>query len=199
MKRTLHLILYLLISLHLHSQSNFNIWRTEALDFIQKNDANSAIISLNKIIKQFKSTPNSVIDIYLQRAKLYTVTSQYDLAENDINTYLSYDSACTEAYLSKLILIENQQKKIELLNAGLQQLPNDFELLIQKCIVKIGIISNYWEMQNNLGIGYNKNQANKEIPTAKNGCAELFQLANNTNEVHQLYKKICKIPDIKSF
>lgn len=120
-------------------------------------------------------------------------------ADEDINTYLLYDSLCTEAYLNKILLIDNFNKKLSILHLALNKLPNDFELLLQQSILKIGIVSNYWEMQNNNGKEFNKNMAYKEIPIAKNGCNELLQLANNTNEVIQLYKKICKIADIKSF
>lgn len=182
-----------------HSQNQYNVLRQEAIHYLDLNDANQSIEALTKIVHLYKKSPETILDIFLWRAKLYISTSNFQQAQEDLNTYLLYDSSCAEAYLNKILLIDNLQSKIDNIHLALNKLPNDFELLLQQCILKIGIVSNYWEMQSNNGIVFNKNTAYKEIPTAKNGCNELLQLVNNTNEVAQLYKKICKIPDVKSF
>ena len=199
MKKAIQFSLFFLISTLSFAQSEYTIWRKEAIQYIEKNDAKNAIVSLSKIITSFRKSPNAVLEEYLLRAKLYTATSQYENAVTDLNVYLLYDSSCAEAYLSKLILIDNQQQKIALLNSALQRLPNETELLIQKCIVKIGIVSSYWEMQQNNGTAFNKRQAAIDIPIAKQGCSELQQLANQSTGIKELYKKICKIPEINEF
>lgn len=199
MKKIIHFLLFFQTCFISFSQSDYSTWRTDAFNFIKKNDAYNAIVSLNKIIYSFEKSPNAVLDIYLLRAKLYTANGNYELAENDLNTYLSFDSSCAEAYLSKLVLIDKQQLKLNLLKAGLQKIPNDTELLTQQCIVKIGWIASYWESQSNLGATFNKSKAYKEIPLAKNGCNELSKLSASKSELITLYKKLCKIDDIKDF
>ena len=199
LKKNIHLLYFLLLSITAHSQNQYNVLREEAVHYMNLNDANQAIQSLTKIVQLYEKSPESILDIFLWRAKLHVSTSNFQQAQEDINTYLLYDSSCTEAYLNKVLLIDNLNTKMDIIQLALYKLPNDYELLLQQCILKIGIVSNYWEMQSNNGVEFNMNTAYKEIPTAKNGCNELLQLANNTNEVTQLYKKICKIPDIKSF
>ena len=178
LKKNIHLLYFLLLSITAHSQNQYNVLREEAVHYMNLNDANQAIQSLTKIVQLYEKSPESILDIFLWRAKLHVSTSNFQQAQEDINTYLLYDSSCTEAYLNKVLLIDNLNTKMDIIQLALYK---------------------YWEMQSNNGVEFNKNTAYKEIPTAKNGCNELLQLANNTIEVTQLYKKICKIPDIKSF
>lgn len=199
MNKFTHFIFVILCYNFCFSQS-YNEWRNEAYDYINKNEADKAIHSLDKIISAYNKSQDAILDIFLLRAKLYIAIGNYAQAANDLDTYLLYDSACAEAYISKIILIDNQQKKIDYLNAGLQKLPNDIQLQTQRCIVKIGVVTSYWEMQNNIyGNEFHPKQAAKEIPYAQNACSELLQLSDNNVDLKSLYKKLCKIDDIKKF
>lgn len=199
LQKSIHFI-FIILSFNFSFSQSYDEWRNEAYNYINENDAAKAINSLTKIITSYNKSPDAVLDIYLLRAKLNTISGNYEQANNDLDTYFLYDSACAEAYISKLILIDNQQKKLACLNAGLQKLPNDIQLQTQRCIVKIGLVTSYWEMQNNIyGNGFHPKQAAKEIPYAQNACTELLQLSDNNAELQSLYKKLCKIDDIKKF
>lgn len=199
MIKTLHFIIFIHILSFTYAHSNFATLRTGAISYIENNDADNAISLLNRIIADYKKSPEAIVDIYLLRSKLYTAIGKYDLAENDIDTYLLYDSSCAAVYVDKITLLDNQQKKLSILNTALEKLPNDELLSIQKCIVKIGITSNYWQTQSYNNIEFDEKKANNEIAIAKNGCRELLQLANNSTEASSLYIKICKIINIKTF
>lgn len=199
MLKILHFLFLIQIVFFSFAQNNFATLRAKALNFIEINDAENAIVTLEKIITNYKKTPNAVLDVYLLRSKLNTAIGKYDLAEKDLDTYLFYDSSCASVYIDKITLIDNQLNKLSILNKALEKIPNDETLLIQKCIVKIGITSSFWQEQNNFALGFNNAQALKEIYIAKNGCAELLNIAINNKDANQLYNKICKINDIKNF
>ena len=70
LKKNIHLLYFLLLSITAHSQNQYNVLREEAVHYMNLNDANQAIQSLTKIVQLYEKSPESILDIFLWRAKL---------------------------------------------------------------------------------------------------------------------------------
>jgi hypothetical protein len=59
LKKAIQFSLFFLISTLSFAQSEYTIWRKEAIQYIEKNDAKNAIVSLSKIITSFRKSPGT--------------------------------------------------------------------------------------------------------------------------------------------
>lgn len=172
----------------------------QAVNAYVANDMSTLKVVFNKVFSQNnKHTKTDLASFYLLRAKYFKALSQNKSAENDVDTVLKYSPKTCDAYLLKIEFIKDAESQIALLQKGIDLIDQDGALRKQAAMIKIGMISSYWDMKQYNSEPFNKEEAYKQFPVAKGACNDLLQLTTTDQEATELYKKKCKILDIKNF
>jgi len=182
------------------SADELNDLHQQAVNAYATNDLATLKVIFNKVFTQNnKNTKADLTPFYMLRAKYFKALSQNKSAENDVDTVLKYSPKTSDAYLLKIEFIKDAESQIALLQKGIDLIDQDEPLRKQAAMIKIGMISSYWDMKQYNSEPFIKDEAYKKFPVAKGACNDLLQLTATDQEAMDLYKKKCKIEDIKNF
>ena len=195
--------IFLLISFSiekLHCQDFLTIKKNEITSAIANNDVSALEYQLRQVFLQAENYSKSdLIDFYLFRIKLYNAQAKYSLVSQDLDSIFKYDSTRADAYLYRIPAIKTSEEQLSFLQSGIRKVSDTIPLVKQVALIKISLISNYWELNSYYGSAFNKENALKEIPYAQGGCHQLIQLSGLDKEAGQLYEKKCFNEVIKNF
>lgn len=194
-------ILILLGSIpQLSGQDFLSVKKEEIKSAIANNDVNALEYHLKQVFLQSENYKKTdLIDFYLYRIKLYNAQAKYALLNQDLDSIFKYDSTKVDAYIFRIPSLKTAEEQLKLLQSGLSKVTDTIPLLKQEALIKIGVISNYWELNSYYGNSYDKEKAIKEIPYAQGGCNQLQQISGVDVEAGQLYDKKCFSEVIKNF